>query len=113
MQITFSRTGMESMTLDIIPGTLRLNDECVDAGDSSIPKIRNAKGASGSCSVLIDDENFTYEKAVLLISPAGAGSTSVTGAATCHDAIVDVSITGSGVQTASISWKGAVSAGNS
>lgn len=106
MQITFTRTGMSAIVLDVIPGTLQCSDNCIDAGDSVVPKIRTATGISGTCQALIGSSDFTYANAIGLISPSGAGNTNLSGAVSCTNAIVDVSISGDGVQIATISWKG-------
>jgi len=106
MQITITRPGIPVLTLDILPGTLKTDDVCVDAGSSVIPKIRAGKGVSGSCQVLLDSSKFTYAQAVALISLSGKGTAMIQGAAVCSDALIDVSITGGGLQVAVINWKG-------
>lgn len=111
MQITFTKSGGAPLTLDIVPGTLRINDQCIDAGNSVIPKIRTARATSGSCQVLLDTENFTYSTAVSLISQSGAGNMTISGAAQCTNAIVDINIAGDGVQVATVNWKGGISSG--
>ena len=104
MELTFTN-GEKTITVSVIPGSFKYADRPVDAGGGVYPAVRTNQSVSGSCAVLVD-ESFTYQDALSLISPVGHGNIVISEPASCKEALVDVDISGDGVQVASVSWVG-------
>ena len=115
--ITFSSTrGSLSVTVTPVPGSLRLGGGHDDRGGGTIPSARAGYARNGSCEVVMTSTTATGMQQTLaqllsLVSPVGEGDIDVTGAGTCanvnaYGCIVDVTVGGDSVQTATISWKG-------
>lgn len=106
MAITISGDGIATATFTPIPGTLKTRFDNDDRGGSIEPLVRAARGVSGECRVLLDSASFTLENALQLVSPAGAGSFTVSGDVSCANALVEVEVAGNATQSVVIRWKG-------
>lgn len=106
MSLTFSRPGQTDITLTPVSGSLQLGGGDDDRGGGSEPRVRAGVASNGKCKAIIDSAAFPLASAMSLVSPVGEGDFTVSGDASCSDAIIDVEISGDGVQVASISWKG-------
>lgn len=107
-------------TLDItvtpIPGSHKVGGGHDDRGGGRIPSARAGYAYAGSVDVVLVQTTGTGKAQTLaelltLVSPVGEGDITITGTGTLagiksYLALVDVSIGGDSVQTASISWKG-------
>lgn len=106
MTITIS-SGTTEKTLNVVPGTFKSQDKHIDAGGNGLyPLIRTNLGRSGSCEVILDSSNCSLEDVLSLISGPGAGNFTLSEPADCRNALVDITIAGDGVQTATITWNG-------
>ena len=112
--LTFVKAGTSvSLVVEPIPGTVRVGGGHDDRGGGTVPGARAGYAMNGSCEVVIaaGSSGFTLSSAVALPSGVGPGDYTVTGAGryagvAAYQALLDVTIGGDSVQTATISWKG-------
>ena len=113
--ITFS-DGTTTVVVTPVPGTVKAGGGHDDRGGGTIPAARAGYAMNGSCQVVMTQATATNLQHTLaelksLVSGVGEGAWTVTGAGIHADiksyqALLDVTIDGDSVQTATINWKG-------
>ena len=116
-------TGGTPLTVTPVKGSVKYGGGHDDRGGGVIPPVRAGWAYNGSCQVIVDGSTGPTIAALKTLmaqcavdasgaaSPIGEGKTGIAGAGIyanvrSSDALVDVSIEGDSVQTATITWKG-------
>lgn len=113
--ITFS-DGTTTVVVTPVPGTVKAGGGHDDRGGGTIPAARAGYAMNGSCQVVMTQAtaaNLQHTLAELksLVSGIGEGDWTVAGAGIyagikSYQALLDVTVDGDSVQTATINWKG-------
>jgi len=113
--ITFS-DGTTTVVVTPVPGTVKAGGGHDDRGGGTIPAARAGYAMNGSCQVVMtqataDNLQHTLAELKSLVSGIGEGDWTVAGAGIyagikSYQALLDVTVDGDSVQTATINWKG-------
>ena len=72
-QITLTGSGGDTLTLELIRGTLQQQDSASDNAETFFPRTRLGLGQTGSCAVFLPMENLAETMVKLLTFAASPG----------------------------------------
>lgn len=108
-QITLTQSGGNTLTLEIVCGTLLQQDNTADQTETFYPRTRRGLGQSGSCSVFLPPDELAEITVRLLAFSANRGEGKLQikgdGISTAHQALLDVAFLADPLR-AELVWQG-------
>ncbi len=119
MSLTFNsagnaKGGSHSKVITPISDSISITNSGTDTNTTIEPNVRKGESKDGSCDVRLDNSTCTYADILNLRSGKGVGDFTITASGEIgiadgvisNHAVVEIKVSGSGVQKATISWKG-------